>query len=307
MEHKQVIYKQKNINKILEFEKLKEELKKIQGELDKTKKENLHQKNIIGILFSRGNAGEHDERILKTLIVQDPINSKKIFDNYDEINKIELLDHNDNVITSCNEIKKASSNSKADIIIKVTKKDSSSKIYNISVKSFRRSEPSLFNHTQRSANIFQNVLKDDLTHLDEMVKFYFKVFSVEDVRLSEILEEKKKLNEKDTDKLISSLIKLLEYCLFSGSGSKESLIKANSIILIKDNPSDFSNIKFFDCCDKEKKKKFISEHIIPNVKFSIRSKSGININKHKKINEIWAKESNKSKLLFHLRLLKSVI
>jgi len=59
--------------------------------------------------------------------------------------------------------------------------------------------------------------------------------------------------------------------------------------------------------DKEKKAKFITEHIIPNVKFSIRSKSGININKHKEINEIWAKKTNKLKTLFHLRLLKNVI
>jgi len=109
MDQQKLFYKQYNNNKILEFKRLQKKLKIIQDELEKIKKENLYQKNIIDILFSNGNIGEHDERILKTLIVHNHKNAKNIFDDNNDIDKVELLDHNNNVISSCDKIKKTPS------------------------------------------------------------------------------------------------------------------------------------------------------------------------------------------------------
>ena len=113
------------------------------------------------------------------------------------------------------DIKKSKSVSKADTIIILRK---TQKQLNISIKSKKGAKPSIINHTPRSANAFQNeYLKDDLCYLDMLAKEYIdkrkEGVICEDVEIG-------KLYSYNDEKIKNSLIKILIYFTFKGTGSK---------------------------------------------------------------------------------------
>ena len=142
------------------------------------------------------------------------------------------------------DIKKSKSASKADTIINLIK---TQKRLNISIKSKTGAKPSIINHTPRTANVFQNkYLKDELCYLDMLAKEYIdkrkEGVICEDVEIG-------KLYSYNDEKIKNSLIKMLIYFTFKGTGSKITKHECNSVLIINKNGS-----LSFILCDTEKKR-----------------------------------------------------
>jgi len=160
------------------------------------------------------------------------------------------------------DIKKSKSVSKADTIIILIK---TQKRLNISIKSQTGAKPSIINHTPRSANVFQNGhLKDDLFYLDILAKEYIdkrkEGIICEDVEIG-------KLYSYNDEKIKNSIIKMLIYFTFNGTGRKITKHDCNSILIINKNRS-----LSFILCDTEKEKENYIQTIIEKSIISFRNK-----------------------------------
>ena len=160
------------------------------------------------------------------------------------------------------DIKKSKSASKADTIIILIK---TQKRLNISIKSKTGAKPSNINHTPRTANAFQNeYLKDDLCYLDMLAKEYIdkrkEGVICEDVEIG-------KLYSYNDEKIKNSLIKMLIYFTFKGTGSKITEHECNSILIINKNGS-----LSFILCDTEKEKETYIQTIVEKSIISFRNK-----------------------------------
>ena len=160
------------------------------------------------------------------------------------------------------DIKKSKSASKADTIIILIK---TQKQLNISIKSKTGAKPSIINHTPRSANAFQNeYLKNELCYLDMLAKEYIdkrKEGSIcEDVEIG-------KLYSYNDEKIKNSLIKMLIYFTFKGTGSKLTEHECNSVLIINRNGS-----LSFILCDTEKEKESYIQKIVEKSIISFRNK-----------------------------------
>jgi hypothetical protein len=160
------------------------------------------------------------------------------------------------------DIKKSKSASKADTIVVLIK---TQKRLNISIKSKTGAKPSVINHTPRSANAFQNeYLKDDLCYLDMLAKEYIdkrtKGVIGEDVEIS-------KLDSYNDEKIKNSLVKMLIYFIFKGTGSKISNPECNSVLIINKNGS-----LSFILCETEQEKETYIHTVIEKSIVSFRNK-----------------------------------
>ena len=190
------------------------------------------------------------------------------------------------------DIKKSKSSSKADIIIILIK---TQQRLIISIKSKTGAKPSIVNHTPRSANVFQNdYLKYDLCYLDMLAKEYIdkrKERTIgEDVEIG-------KLSSYNDEKIKNSLIKLLIYFTFKGTGSKITDHECNSILIINRNKT-----LSFILCNTEKEKESYILSIINKSIISFRNK-GMPKNKSEKCMP-WVYINNKGKECgaIHIRL-----
>jgi len=161
-----------------------------------------------------------------------------------------------------NDIKKTKSASKADTIIILIK---TQKQLNISIKSKIGAKPSIINHTPRTANVFQNeYLKDDLCYIDILAKEYI------DKRKEGVINEDieiGKLYSYNDEKIKNSLIKMLIYFVFKGTGNKITHNECNSILIINKNGS-----LSFILCDTEIEKETYIQTIIQKSIISFRNK-----------------------------------
>jgi len=161
-----------------------------------------------------------------------------------------------------NDIKKSKSFSKADTIILLIKPQ---KILKISIKSKGCARPSIINHTPRSANVFQNgCLKDDLGYLDMLAKEY--IDKRKEGTICEDVEIGKLYSYQDED-IKKSLIKLLIYFIFKGTGSKISQHECNAVLIINKNGS-----LSFILCETEQEKESYVQTIIEKSVISFRKK-----------------------------------
>lgn len=236
-----------------------------------TQQKNENKLVSIGTISNKGktikkrNKGEKDEIKYKKVLFEKRMDIKYCTELFGdeaqegiEVINIETCKPYENIT----DIKKSKSGSKADTIIILRK---TQKQLNISIKSKTGARPSIINHTPRTANAFQNgYLKDDLCNLDMLAKEYINKrkegFICEDVEIG-------KLNSYNDEKIKNSLIKMLIYFTFKGTGSKITEHECNSVLIINKNDS-----LSFILCDTEKEKETYIQTIIEKSIISFRNK-----------------------------------
>ena len=164
--------------------------------------------------------------------------------------------------SSIEQIKKSGTRSKADLEILFNE---IGQTFYVSIKSRKGAYPAILNHTPRSAKVFQTgVLKEILLFIDMLITEYIekrkKGISNEDVLLTEL----ECFNNTDVK---NSVIKMLVYFIFKGTGSKLSPKECNSIII--GNKDD--SLTFFQCITEEEKVSYINT-IIGKCVISLRNK-----------------------------------
>ena len=224
------------------------------------------------------NKGEMDEVlcIKKLFALQqagDFITMVSIFKTNDAKEGIVILSpHDKKPVTVIDDIKKTGAHDKADVIIEF--------IYNKrriypSIKSKSGAAPSNLNHTNRSAYMFQNgYMKNYLHHLDHLVTRMnnqkygfggeFKKGTGEDQNIEDI--------QFITTSVKRTLIRVLIYSAFIGSGSGESKTKADCILIVNGNNTD--NWEFIPGFTDEQKNQYANT-IYPKITISIRSSKGM--------------------------------
>lgn len=164
--------------------------------------------------------------------------------------------------SSIEQIKKSGTRSKADLEILFNE---IGQTFYVSIKSRKGAYPAILNHTPRSAKVFQNgVLNENLLFIDMLITEYIekrkKGLISEDVLLTEL----ECFNNTDVK---NSVIKMLVYFIFKGTGSKLSPKECNSIII--GNKDD--SLTFFQCITEEEKVSYINT-IIGKCVISLRNK-----------------------------------
>jgi len=253
-----------------EFEKLIINLCNIKDSLNSDDYKQLNQiieSKLIQSNKTSKNKGEKDEILcikqLFTYSENNDISSLiKIFGEDADEGIILINPENQNTYSNINEINNTKSLYKCDIIMKLIKTNT---IYNISIKSKSCGNPSILNHTPRSAFVFQHgCLNKDLKNIDKFIK------KINKMRKKEIVGEDIKLENLILSKNIKKSLKnVLKYFIFEGTGRGNSKINSNSI-LIYDN-DDIDNIKFYDCITNDNKNKYI-DTIFNNCIISLRDK-----------------------------------
>lgn len=192
-------------------------------------------------------------------------NSQWCMDNFDEPERIEIINPKTRqVITSEDEIQKASASYKADCMIR---KCTSGKIKSPSIKSSNCAPPAILNHTPRTANAFQNELVEYLPAIDKTLEFYLEKRRRhecgEDVFLRELLNE---ANAQDEEK--RAWLRVISYFAFNGTGGSRSRCPADSILIW-----DGETITFHDCETDTEKDNYIHNLMSKGLlKISLRGK-----------------------------------
>lgn len=186
-------------------------------------------------------------------------------------------------------ITKTSSKNKADVCIYFNK--TQQYVYT-SIKSLSGSPCAILNHTHRDAWVFKNMLSSQLSNIDLLVNEYIEK------RTSKIISEDTPLINLDSlnsDTIKNSIIELLTYFIFDGSGSKKSDSSVNGILL-----TDKKTLKFLQFNDIKSKKDYVKT-LLNHCIISLRHKG-----MPKKINENhkpWIYETDgKLKGAFHVRV-----
>ncbi|MBE0514220.1 hypothetical protein [Sulfurimonas sp.] len=220
------------------------------------------------------NKGEIDELKAKLSLIywrdNKLHNIEKVgFYNLKTMDYIEYPSHNYSLLDICNmgitELQKNCSLLKIDKAPSIIKADVSINNINVSLKSKRGALPALINHTNRIGikKVFDRI-KLDIEPLDNAIDDYWNK------RLNKIIQEDIKMSH-DTSPFKSikniTMVPLLAYFLFKGTGSSDSKIQADSLWEF-DNPTDFATWK--NLLPNE-----VAESIIDKTVVSIRSKKGM--------------------------------
>ena len=214
---------------------------------------------------NKGEAGE--EYVVKKLF---NLNKNKEYDTLitllgtDASEGITLFEFTDNKeIIDDNQIKKAPSNCKSDCKLKLNK---TGDFLNISIKCKHGSPPAIINHTNRKAKVFQNgCLNNELVNLDEIIINLNKLRKEGSLKEDIILS-----NQELTKNQKKSLIKVISYFVFDGTGSIESLYPADSILEV--DKLDEINTWKLQICKKKKEKIEYIKSIYSSLVLSIRDK-----------------------------------
>jgi hypothetical protein len=241
------------------------ELEEANKKLEEEKIKNEYLSAQINIHTNSHNIGEKDEvlSILKLFYYNKSNQYDKLIEIFGDeaCEGISIIDETGCVITDINKINKAKGCLKADVIIKMNK---TTKIYTASIKSKNGANPTILNHTPRSAKIFiTGCLNKCIPSIDILMQEYI------DKRTQKIIGEDIQLNTLECMKdssIISDVTELLSYFVFDGTGKGDSSCKANSILYYEKN-----NISFIKCCEVEEKMKYI-ESIINSCIISLRDK-----------------------------------
>ena len=216
--------------------------------------------------MSNKNKGDKGEKQCIQHCFDNQNNSIWCMKHFKESKSIKLIDPvTKKIIQSVEDIKKAPSGCKADILILL---ETSGEILYPSIKTTNCSPPSILNHTHRNARAFQSKLIKYLPYIDNTIKYYIEKRKAgtiaEDVKLLKLINY---CNNKNEVKYAWK--KIISYFAFSGTGSKDSICPANSVLLW-----DGNKIKFYDCKTEEQKESYI-ESILSKDLFviSIRKKA----------------------------------
>ena len=139
-------------------------------------------------------------------------------------------------------------------------------VYSISIKSKNGANPSILNHTPRSAKIFQEggILNDHVCCLDKIIQEYIYK------RVNKIIGEdtpiSKLMSLKDDYLLKEKFLEILSYFVFDGSGKGYSKCKSNAIMTYQRDKIIFKKY------DNIQNKKVYIESIYDKIVISLRDK-----------------------------------
>lgn len=239
----------------------------------KERSNNLEKKNKylsarLNILTNNQNIGEKDEVLL--LLDLYHLNEMNEFDKLIEIfgeeasEGISILNiDTDDEIFDLNKLSKAPCDCKADCKIIMRKTNN---VYSISIKSKNGANPSILNHTPRSAKIFQEdgILNGYVSCLDKILQEYI------DKRINKIIGEDTPITNlmclKDDYSLKEKFLEILSYFVFDGSGKGYSKCKSDAIMTYQ------SDKIIFRKCDNIQNKKVYIESIYDKIVISLRDK-----------------------------------
>lgn len=208
------------------------------------------------------NIGEKDEiKCIQTILCMKKKELTEVFNDIAACG-VELINADTNKhILDESEIKKSSCANKADIVIKFKKTNSKSYC---SIKSFNGGCPSIINHTSRKANVFQKgFLKNDLNNIDKLIKEYINKRKSNEISQDIILSKLKSINN---NKIKKSIVKMIYYFMFAGTGRGNSKTYVDSLIILNK-----SNIKYIHFDNTEKAYEYC-ESILHRCILSLRSK-----------------------------------
>ena len=238
-------------------------------DLKMLEKENEYLLARKKILMNNQNKGEKDEILLQLELyhLNEMNKFNKLIDIFgEEASKgINILNIATNAeITDINKLSKAPSGYKADCKIRMKKTNN---IYSISIKSKNGANPSLLNHTPRSAKIFQEggIFNDHVSCLDQIIQEYI------DKRKNKKIGEDTTISTlsclKDDNLLKEKFKEILSYFAFDGTGRGLSKCGANAMIEYHND-----KITFINCDNIDRKKEYI-ESIFHKIYISLRNKS----------------------------------
>lgn len=249
----------KNYNKLYHKEKERNEI---------LEKKNKYLLAKINIHTNNQNIGEKDEVLLLLDIYH--LNEMNEFDKLIEIfgeeasKGISILNiDSDDEIVDLNKLSKAPCGYKADCKIRMKKTNN---VYSISIKSKNGANPSILNHTPRSAKIFQEggILNDHVCCLDKIIQEYIYK------RVNKIIGEdtpiSKLMSLKDDYLLKEKFLEILSYFVFDGSGKGYSKCKSNAIMTYQRDKIIFKKY------DNIQNKKVYIESIYDKIVISLRDK-----------------------------------
>lgn len=240
---------------------------------EKERNEILEKKNKyllakINIHTNNQNIGEKDEVLL--LLDLYHLNEINEFDKLIEIfgeeasEGISILNiDTDDEIVDLNKLSKAPCGYKADCKIRMKKTNN---VYSISIKSKNGANPSILNHTPRSAKIFQEggILNDHVCCLDKIIQEYIYK------RVNKIIGEDTPISKlmclKDDYLLKEKFLEILSYFVFDGSGKGYSKCKSNAIMTYQRDKIIFKKY------DNIQNKKVYIESIYDKIVISLRDK-----------------------------------
>lgn len=262
------VVEQPKPNKII----IKKNYKKLYHK-EKERNEILEKKNKyllakINIHTNNQNIGEKDEVLL--LLDLFHLNEMNEFDKLIEIfgeeasEGISILNiDTDDEIVELNKLSKTPCGYKADCKIRMKKTNN---VYSISIKSKNGANPSILNHTPRSAKIFQEggILNDHVCCLDKIIQEYIYK------RVNKIIGEDTPISKlmclKDDYLLKEKFLEILSYFIFDGSGKGYSKCKSDAIMTYQRDKiifKKYSNIQ---------NKKVYIESIYDKIVISLRDK-----------------------------------
>ena len=214
------------------------------------------------------NIGEKDEVLL--LLDLYHLNEMNEFDKLIEIfgeeasEGISILNiDTDDEIVDLNKLSKAPCGYKADCKIRMKKTNN---VYSISIKSKNGANPSILNHTPRSAKIFQEggILNDHVCCLDKIIQEYIYK------RVNKIIGEDTPISKlmclKDDYLLKENFLEILSYFVFDGSGKGYSRCKSDAIMTYQRDKIIFKKY------DNIQNKKVYIESIYDKIVISLRDK-----------------------------------
>jgi hypothetical protein len=210
------------------------------------------------------NKGENDEIKYKKIIFENRENLEYLVPVFgaDASDGIEIINPKTNTpYTDISQIKKADSFSKADMII-LFKKTNETRY--CSMKSLRGQRPTLLNHTHRNAKVFQTEMLDSLQYFDKIAAEYIDKRTQKKIGEDVAFSKLACLREKE---IRESVVKLLSYFVFTGTGAKRSPKECDCILIIHKN----GTLTFIDCDTDEKKTNYINT-IIDTCIISFRNK-----------------------------------
>ena len=231
-------------------------------------KENKYLLARINILTNNQNTGEKDEVL--SLLYLYHLNEVGNFDKLKEIfgeeasEGISILNiDTDDEIVDLNKLSKAPCCYKADCKIRMKKTNN---VYSISIKSQNGANPSILNHTPRSATIFREggIFNDHVSCLDKILQEYI------DKRKNKIIGEDTLISNlmclKDDYSLKEKFLEILSYFVFDGSGKGYCKCKSDAIMTL------ISDKIIFRKYDNIQNKKVYIESIYDKIVISLRDK-----------------------------------
>lgn len=262
------VVEQPKPNKII----IKKNYKKLYHK-EKERNEIIEKKNKyllakINIHTNNQNIGEKDEVLL--LLDLYHLNEMNEFDKLIEIFGEEAsegisilnIDTGDEIV-DLNKLSKAPCGYKADCKIRMKKTNN---VYSISIKSKNGANPSILNHTPRSAKIFQEggILNDHVCCLDKIIQEYIYK------RVNKIIGEDTPISKlmclKDDYLLKEKFLEILSYFVFDGSGKGYSKCKSDAIMTYQRDKIIFKKY------DNIQNKKVYIESIYDKIVISLRDK-----------------------------------